>query len=426
MPDIRFPVPSYSNIRNYVLNQFTLIYETDKSYSTLIDTLHTPFKGSYAEAFTRFDTLRPVFYVWNQYRFPVFFTEPGQSSYINSGRLSFDFYLNSFLLLSGWQEIIITNRDKHGRFRFSDSLQCKYQFASVPVVSIYFKLLAGLLNDAGIAIKEKKFSPDGSWIEMTHDIDTLNNGWWEDCGYYLKNFKPASVFQIAVILWKKFILGKDSYFDGFRELVDITIKKKIPSVFFILVSQSKQDADYNINNPRVKKQIKRLTQAGIQVELHPGYNTCTNLSRLTQQMEQLGKITGQPVTALRQHFLQIDTALSFPVYEKASIRKDYSLGFAEQYGFRNSIATPFNPYLFNENRGSTVLEIPLFFMDGTLVHYLKGDRNELMQTIINEIKELKQNLNCHFSVIFHNTSFTHLKYAGLKEMYDQIVSEYLT
>ena len=49
----------------------------------------------------------------------------------------------------------------------------------------------------------------------------------------------------------------------------------------------------------------------------------------------------RPVEGIRQHFLKYNNPLTPRIHEKAGLLYDATLGFAEQIGFRNSYAGPF-------------------------------------------------------------------------------------
>ena len=98
------------------------------------------------------------------------------------------------------------------------------------------------------------------------------------------------------------------------------------------------------------------------------------------------------------------------------------MGFVEQFGFRNGYAGPFQLYNFKENRAFRVVEIPLYFMDATLVDYMKRLGWQAKLDVVNEVEKLLKNFNCKFSVLFHNSAFASEKYNGFEKMYVKLAA----
>ena len=96
-----------------------------------------------------------------------------------------------------------------------------------------------------------------------------------------------------------------------------------------------------------------------------------NQKEFNFQKETLETIFDQKITKSRQHFLRYDIKQTPYIIEQSGIEEDYTLGFAEQYGFRNGIAHYFYLYNFKENRAFNFLSIPLVFMDVSLTNYKK-------------------------------------------------------
>jgi hypothetical protein len=125
------------------------------------------------------------------------------------------------------------------------------------------------------------------------------------------------------------------------------------------------------------------------------------------------------IIGVRFHFLLYDHQTTPLILEKAGIKYDSTLGFAEQFGFRNSFCFPFQPYDIRNDKPYDFYEIPLVLMDGTLQKYMSRSPLEAMNNITDLILEIKKFNGC-FTLLWHNTHFSEYKYAGWKEVFVQI------
>ncbi|MDD5569689.1 MAG: hypothetical protein PHD97_00865 [Bacteroidales bacterium] len=412
--------PSYNEIRNYVLCNFRLLYNYNEIGENALEQIYIKHYGDYEVKFNNIFITEPKYIKWKNISVPVFiYDENFKEEYSVDKKITFDIFLNSFLFLSGWQEWINRSKDKHNRFSYKNSLQYKFDFVKLPVVNVYFEILKEALQKNGTNIQNKKTN---SQIILTHDVDSLNSGWLEDSGYYLNNFSFTSIIKIIKVLFNKLFLNKDSYFKALKTLIEFEIKHNLNSIYFFLSNKNPLDANYKLSNPKILKCAKQILENGSLVALHPGYDTFDNEYLFQKQLKLFNCLFPEmPAKKVRQHFLKYDVRITNKIQEKLNIEEDYSLGFAEQYGFRNGIANPFFLFGFDECRKSEIIEVPLFFMDGTLSHYMKENKDIQFEVIINHLDVLKNNFNFCFSVLFHNTAFSELKYKGFSSYYEKLI-----
>lgn len=409
-------LPTYDQIIQYVYQQFSLSYDAPELPLEQLKACCINNDHELALLLSPINCKPTNYFDYKEYRVPVFFKETIKNEIIKDGKVFFDVYLNSFLLLSGIQEWLCDQKDAEGRFPFSHSLQCKYNFVAVPAVNVYFDLLAKALVQKGHCCTAKNHKEP---IVFTHDIDQIRSGWLEDILSLLSPFKLSNTKRILQSLLVKLLKHEDSHFSGLLKMIKIDKENQLKSISFLMTKKSHRDADY---------ELSMLEKNGLfnqqRIGLHPGYDTDSDQQELEQQLKTLQTRFPKTELILRQHFLKYDVKKTPEIHESLGIKEDYTLGFAEQYGFRNSIASPFHLYDFNKKRAFTVLQYPLYFMDGTLIKYLKKNDWEAKQVVIVEVKKLLRNFNCSFSVLFHNTAFTQLKKGGFDRMYQEIIQLY--
>ena len=108
--------------------------------------------------------------------------------------------------------------------------------------------------------------------------------------------------------------------------------------------------------------------------------------------------------------------------EKAGIKFDSSLSFAEVTGFRNGFAAPYQPWIFSERRAVKLVECPMHVMDTTYFNYLKVSGEACYDSVVEFMEANKY--NSLISILWHNNFISAYKYKEYKETYLRLL-EYL-
>ncbi|MGB0885898.1 MAG: DUF7033 domain-containing protein [Chitinophagales bacterium] len=405
--------PTYNEIEDFFYKNYNLAY----LYEEGLEDCFVKYDKNLSIIFNEIYSLKPIYYSWKGVEFPVFIHNNTFSLYNEDGKISFDIYLNVFLFLSGWLELKNTARDKHGRFPYNESLQKKYNFVSIPIVNIYFELLYEVALKNEVLIEKIEFKES---IIFTHDIDQFRSGWFENIQYHLNHFSIKSLFQIPLNIFKKTLKLKDDYLKGMEKMLEIDEENNVETISFLLMKKSHQNADFDIFDNRFKEIIEK-TIAKQEIGIHPSYETFNNEKLYLEDVKALDNLSQKETKKSRQHFLRYNMALTPKIIEKSSIEEDYTLGFAEQYGFRNGIANPFYLYNFETKQAFHFKSIPLVFMDVSLINYeQEKTRKELFEEVKEFLKTTTKDYNCQFSVLFHNSVFSNVKYKGFTEFYKDI------
>jgi hypothetical protein len=98
------------------------------------------------------------------------------------------------------------------------------------------------------------------------------------------------------------------------------------------------------------------------------------------------------------------------------------MGFPERPGFRNGVCFPFHLYDFENNCPFSTLEIPLLVMDSSLQasKYMNLRTDQAFAEVKPIIDEVINFGGC-FTILWHNTFYTHYKYTGWKEVLIDII-----
>jgi hypothetical protein len=173
-------------------------------------------------------------------------------------------------------------------------------------------------------------------------------------------------------------------------------------VFIPTGERTKYDRHPSWTNEEYRRLIKKI--AGIyNVGLHPSFYASHEKERLKIEKERLEKIIPGKINSSRFHYLRLKFPVSYDNLYGAGISEDYSLGYADEPGFRAGIARPFFYFNLKEDKATKLRIFPFQIMDGTLYQYKKlnpEDAGEIVSILIDETRKV----GGLFMTIWHNTT----------------------
>lgn len=333
---------------------------------------------------------------WND--LPCFFKTGLKSA------IPFDVFSASFYLLSRYEEYLPHVKDKHERFTAEQSLAFEHDFLEKPLVDIWAFEFRKLLMQKfpNYEFLDKKFE-----YIATFDIDQAYSFKYKG----LIRLLAGSLKDIFTLKFKNFFFRimvllkfRKDPFDSFEWLLHLKKKYQFKTIFFFLMADyTTYDKNISFRNMKFRSLIKSIADYS-SVGLHPSYYTMRNAKKLKEEKKRLENIINTPVYKSRQHYLRVDTPETYQNLVELEITEDYSMGYANQYGFRASTCTPF--YFYDiEYEIQTPLKIyPFAVMDVTLKDYMELSNNKsfkVMLALANEVKKV----NGTFVTLFHNETF---------------------
>ena len=337
----------------------------------------------------------------------------------------FDMITISFLMLSRFEETLVSRRDKYGRFRYDDSLCFKYECVDIPIVDEYAMLLRKFVSDnfPGFVVERRV-----SVFKPTHDVDFL---------FRFPNF-PKAIKTIAGDLfkrkslttsWKSFVayikslrdFREDPYVWAVLELAKVSEDFKLDACFYFK-SQLPDDKDcsYNIFSRNSQSCIKYLLSRGIRVGLHGSFESFSDKSLLIKEKNNLESVCGQNVADGRQHFLRFDVDKTTQVWQACDIRHDSTMGFPEREGFRCGTCHPYPLFDIVNNCELQVVEHPLIVMDTTLFQYREMTEKEALGKIC-QLYDRCLSVEGDFVMLWHNTTM----FGELKSWHKNVYMKFL-
>jgi len=335
--------------------------------------------------------------------------------------IPFDVFSASFYLLSRYEEYLPHVKDKYDRFSAEESLAFKHQFLDKPVIDIWAFKVRELLKERfpNHSFKERKFE-----FISTIDVDTAyrfkHRGIIRTIGGFTNDLVS---FQFRNF-WYRFLvlinLRKDPY-DTFDWLLRMQKKHQVKTEFFFLFSEyTTYDKNISVGNSKFLSLIKSVADYA-SVGLHPSYFTMRNAAKLKKEKIRLENVINTPITKSRQHFLRVNFPETYQNLVDLEVTEDYTMGYAQQFGFRASTCTPFYFYDMEYEIQTPLKLVPFAVMDVTLKDYLQFSNRKSLATILKLAEEVKK-VNGTFVILNHNETFNEFgRFKGWKLMYEKVI-----
>jgi len=329
--------------------------------------------------------------------------------------IAFDIIANAFYFLSSWAERVGAERGQTRRLH-ADSVFARLHVPQ-DIVDQYLERVAGRLLARCDRVGWMPWGwndwPQGRRfaLVLSHDVDfvptdlgdTLKQGAKTIFRHLVRQRDPGDAVRAAGGLLRALGAGGDAY----GCIPGIIAKERelgVQSSFQVAVGhRHPSDVNYYIEDDRVRDYLRVIPESGFDLCLHGSYRSTENPAWYSEEVALLASRLGRP-TGSRQHFLAFDYDALFAAQERAGIRFDMSMGYADRPGARAGFSYPYFPYCLSGDRPYDVVEISLFLMDVTLRAYmgLKGARAR--EAIMNAVDDLCRKRGCA-SAVWHPIVF---------------------
>lgn len=333
--------------------------------------------------------------------------------------LGFDVFSASFYFASRYEEYRKFEADEHGRFTAKNSIQKKIGILKRPMINIWVKELKKLL-----AAKWNITFPEPRVFNIVNTIDVdvafayKAKGTIRGTGGFGKEILTGDFSSAKKRLGAVYSKEKDPL-DTYDYIKEVVVKSGVESIFFLLLGDYKKpyDTSNDHTSPAYKALVKRIESFSA-VGIHPSYHSYLNESKVAKEMSRLKSLTKVEHVIARKHFLRLSIPDTYRLMEKVGITADYTMGYADQTGFRAGLCTSFKPFDVLQDRELNIKVHPFAYMDGTLREYLELSIEEALQQV-NFLKEEVRKVNGEFIGIWHNTSLTdQVDWKGWREVYE--------
>ena len=335
--------------------------------------------------------------------------------------LPFDPFAASFFLLSRYEECLPHIRDNYDRFEAKESIAYQEGFLKKPVVNIWVKKIKELLIER---YPQLNFRQNSYQYISTIDIDNAyaykRKGLLRTFGAFGKDIISFNMPQLKERI--KVLLGRmqDPY-DTYDYQFSLQQKYKFRPVYFFLL------ADYDVNDKNVPHHNRKF-QALIKsiadradVGIHPSFNSNKIADKIETEIDRLSDIVHREITKSRQHFLILHFPKTYRNLIDLDITDEYSMGYAQETGFRAGICTPFNYYDLDLETATKLKVHPFTVMDATLKYYMKFTPDQAIEHVKQMVQEVKA-VDGTFISLWHNETLSEKdQWQGWRKVYEETI-----
>ena len=337
--------------------------------------------------------------------------------------LGFDIFSASFFLATRFEEYWKFESDNHDRYTSKNSLASKLGYLHLPLINIWGEVLKEKLKShfERLELRKRSFK-----IINTIDVDNawayLNKGTLRASGAMAKagmQLKLSEIGDRAKVLSS----GKNDPYDTYDYLKKVQDEIGVESIYFFLLGD-RGEFDKNVPHTSIALQLM-INQISMYatIGIHPSYGSYLNPKQLATEIERLNSITDNEVSLSRKHFLKLNIPETYRNLERAGITNDYSMGYADNIGFRASICSPYTFFDLLQNKVLNLTIHPFAYMDGTLNEYLGlsiEDAKEKVASLKQQVKEV----GGVFIGIWHNETVNDIGiWKGWRTVYEGAINE---
>ncbi|HLV42525.1 MAG TPA: polysaccharide deacetylase family protein [Brumimicrobium sp.] len=328
-----------------------------------------------------------------------------------------------FYIISLYDDYLQEETDKHDRNIGSESLLFKMNWLNQLIVERWSEQLISFIETQTACSLNAEKIPFK--VIPTFDIDNvyayrLKKGWRK----YMSIAKDVLKNNRFRLKERKSVLAgqiKDPY-DTYDKIEAIA-KRGFDVKFFWLLGEYgtyDRNVDYhNINHRRLIFDVDKYANVG----LHPSYRSNQSKTSLRDEKLRIEEILNREVTHTRQHFLKVKLPITYTDLEKVGFTDDYSLGYADQLGFRAGVARPFMWYNLLANEVSALKLHPISYMDGTLNEYMELTIDEAINTV-QQLKKEVQTYGGNLVALWHNETIgDYGRWKGWSKVLEETLSE---
>lgn len=337
--------------------------------------------------------------------------------------LPFDLLAATFYMVSRYEEYLPHREDEHGRFVTGESLAVACGFKDEPVVDQWACLLRRMLQerypDLQLPTRYYRFV-------QTVDIDAawcfLHKGAFRTVIGGLRDLIVRRDPAEMKLRWRVLRHRENDPFDTFDYI--ISQHRRVPGsylLFFCLLADYDQyDKPASYLNPHTRQLLQHLGDYA-KMGIHPGYTTLEQPRNADIETKRLETILHRTIVRSRYHFLRLQLPVSYRILQHAGIRHDYTMGYADDTGFRAGISSPY-PFYDLERDIETELTIhPFCVMDTTLQKYLKLSPEKGAERY-RQLIESVQRVDGTFCCIIHNQNLCErYGWQGWRDTYEKML-----
>ncbi|MEN9523499.1 MAG: hypothetical protein RL065_1876 [Bacteroidota bacterium] len=328
-----------------------------------------------------------------------------------------DIFAASFYLLSRYEEYNNCN------FDFKDSILHQSKLLQQPVINQWSIELKMLLQ---FHFPDLQFQQNEYKIIPTFDIDRVFAFKARSITKSIAGtMKDVIKFHFLEVKKRISVLLKNSPdpFDSFDFIETCNKNIGLKTIYFLHCGNyDGVDKNVNFTNSAFKEVVQKISSSNI-IGIHPSVKSISHSKLIKSELSLLqSNVQSQKIISSRQHFIKIKFPDSYHILMQNGITEDYTMGYANECGFRAGISNSYNWYdLSNETITNFIIH-PFCIMESTYQYYKKNDSNAFLKDasmLSNSVKNVAGN----FCFVWHNQSLSEMyEYKGWRKIYNHFLT----
>lgn len=353
-------------------------------------------------------------------KIPIIYGEPGCQFHTDKIQLNMDILGSSFFMLTRYEEMIVTTRDKYDRFPAGASLAYQEGFLDRPIINEYIEILWSCMHHLWPELERKKrqFRQLVS-CDVDKPFKCTAKSLYLQFLEVLGDIGKRKCFKLAVRNCKNYWSLKKGDIthdpnNTFNLIMDECESAKLKCAFYFISSHtdelSSMDGCYTLYEPAIPQLIKKIAQRGHEIGVHPSFETYCSAEKTIKEFKALKTLCeqleiNQKKWGGRQHYLRWNNPETFLNWDQAELDYDSTLAFPEYTGFRCGICYEYHVYDLKSRKRLNLLERPLVVMDVTVLSklYMNKNYSDAKHHIIN-LKNTCRQFNGDFTLLWHNSN----------------------
>lgn len=340
----------------------------------------------------------------------------------------------AFFMLTRYEEVVKTERDRHGRFPVNASLAYQEGFLERPIINEYLEILWACMIRLwpGLTRKQRSYR-----LLLSHDVDTplihpktTGRQCLKACvGDIIKRRSCRLAGQRVVSRWE---VAQGKYerdpFNTFSYIMDISERRGIKSAFYFTCGADAAviQKRYDVHSPWIRNLMSAMHARGHEIGLHPSIGTYRDEAKTRAEFGALRNACAeigisQAEWGGRQHRLQWENPTTWHIWDSVHLNYDSTLTFAERPGFRCGVCYEYPVFNVLTRARMGLRERPLIVMEGSLFSYMGCDLGAA-SGIIESLSRKCRFYQGDFTFLCHNSQLiTHQQQLWYEQVVDIII-----
>jgi len=369
---------------------------------------------------------------------PILYGSPSPAQVGKSGiSIPLDIFGSVFFMLTRYCEAVLHDTDAHNRFPAEASYAYKAGFLHRPLVDEYVEILWACMKKLWPGLERKQNTPR---TLVTCDLDhpyvdacnTTRGSLRHLAGDLLKRRSLGQTLQSANNIFRrrtKRDFSRDAYLKNIDWMMEANEKENNRVAFYFIADSSNSvfDPTYSMDEPIIRRLVRRIHERGHEIGLHGSYKSYRNSRLFKSEADKMRLVmedegVRQSRFGGRQHFLRYDVRMTPQIWEAADMDYDSSLSYASTPGFRCGTCHEYPMYDLIHRKTLRLQQRPLILMECSVIakrHMGLGYSDAALDLMLSYKRICRQFDGC-FTLLWHNH---HLATRKDKMFYRALIKE---